>query len=112
MIESFLETKVAQIVGTKLVAQEAGELFILFEKSIFPINPEDVVAVLDLIDDGGELSPQPLMETSAEDLADATGGDAPKADFTAAFENLVNGEMALKDKIARVFDLCHGVEAG
>ena len=61
VIEPFLKAEVTQIVGTKLVAQKAGELFILFEESIFPINPEDVVAVLDLIDDGRELAPQPLM---------------------------------------------------
>jgi hypothetical protein len=53
VIEPFLEPKVAQIVGTKLIAQEAGELFILLEKGILPVNPEDVMAVLDLIDDRG-----------------------------------------------------------
>ena len=111
MVESFLETKVAEIVGTKLVAQEVGELLILFEKSILPINPKNVMAVLDLIDDGRQLSPQPLVQAGAKDLADATGGKAPQAYFTAAFKDFVNREMALKDKVARVFDLCHGVEA-
>ena len=63
VIESFVETKVAQIVGTKLIAQEARELFILLEKGVLPINPEDVMTVLDLIDDRGQLSPQPLIQT-------------------------------------------------
>ena len=48
VIKSFFEAKVAQIVGTKLVAQEAGKLFVLFEKGVVPVNPEDMMAVFDL----------------------------------------------------------------
>ena len=57
VIEPFLETKIAQIVGTKFIAQKAGELFILFEEGVLPVNPEDMMAMLDLIDDGRQLSP-------------------------------------------------------
>ena len=111
VIEPFLEAKIAQIVGTKLIAQKAGELFILFEEGVLPVNPEDVMAALDLTDDGRQLSPQPLMKSGAKDLADAMGGDAPETDFTAAFEDLVNREVALEDKVPCIFDLCHGLEA-
>ena len=38
IIEPFLQTEVAQIIGAKLVAEEAGELLVLFEKSILPIG--------------------------------------------------------------------------
>src|SRR4051794_5558661 len=48
VIESLLQTEVAQVIRTEFVAQEAGELFILFEKSVFPIRAEDMVAVLNL----------------------------------------------------------------
>ena len=51
------------------------------------------------------------MESSTKDLADAVGGDSPQADFTAAFEDLVNREVALEDEVPRVFDLSQGVEA-
>ena len=44
MIEAFLETKVAQIIGAEFMAQEAGELFVLFEKGILPVGAEDVMA--------------------------------------------------------------------
>ena len=57
MIEAFLQTKVAQIVGAEFIAQVAGELFILFEKGVLPVGAEDVMAMLDLIEDGGQLSP-------------------------------------------------------
>jgi hypothetical protein len=47
MIESFLQAEVAQVVGTEFVAQEAGELLVLFEEGVFPAGPEDVMAMLD-----------------------------------------------------------------
>ena len=53
MIEPFLQTKVAQIVGAKLIAQEAREFFVLLEKAL---GAEDVMAMLDLIEDGSQLS--------------------------------------------------------
>ena len=56
MIEAFLQTKVAQIVGAEFIAQVARELFVLFEKGVLPIGAEDVMAMLDLIEDGGQLS--------------------------------------------------------
>jgi hypothetical protein len=37
MVESFLQTEVAQVVGAEFVAQVAGELLILFEKSVLPL---------------------------------------------------------------------------
>src|ERR1700687_4986646 len=61
MIESFLQTEVAQVIGAEFVAQEMGELFILFEKGVLPVSAEHMVAVLDLIDDGSEFSVEPLV---------------------------------------------------
>src|SRR5579859_3614722 len=54
MIEPFLQTEVTQVIGAKLVAEEAGELLVLFEKSVLPVGAEDVMAMLDLIDDRGQ----------------------------------------------------------
>ena len=56
MIESFLQAEVAQVIGAKLVAEEAGELLVLFEEGVFPVGAEDVMAMLDLIEDGSQLS--------------------------------------------------------
>ena len=56
MIEAFLQAKVTQVVGTKLIAQVAGEFFVLFEKSVLPEGAKDVMAMLDLIEDRGQLS--------------------------------------------------------
>jgi len=94
MIEPFLQAEVAQVVGTELVAQIAGELFVLLEKIVLPISAEDVMAVLDLIDDGGEFPVQPLVEPDAEDLADAVGGQTPQADFAASLKDFEWGSGA------------------
>src|SRR5438552_7827481 len=49
------------------------ELLVLFQKCVFPVRAKNVMAVLDLIDHDGELSPQSLVQPDAEDLADAVG---------------------------------------
>ena len=111
MIEAFLQAEVAQVVGAEFVAQEAGELFVLFEEGVFPVGAEDVMAVLDLIDDGGEFPAQPLVQPDAEDLADAVGRQPPQADLATALEDLVDGEVAFEDEVPAVLDLRDGVEA-
>ena len=112
MIDAFVETKVAQIVGTKFIAQVAGKLFVLFEKSVLPVGAEDVMAMFDLIENGGQLAAQPLMKPDAEDFTDAVGGEAPQADLAAALEDLVDGKVTLEDEVATVLNLADGVEAG
>ena len=49
MFEAFLEPEVSEIVGAEFVAQEGGELLVLFEESIFPVGAEDMMPVLDLL---------------------------------------------------------------
>ena len=111
MIESFLQAEIAQVVGAEFVAQEAGELLVLFEEGVFPVGSEDVMAMLDLIDDRGEFSAQSFVQPDAEDLADPVGRQPPQPDFTASFEDFVDGEVAFEDEVAAVLDLRDGVEA-
>ena len=111
MVESFLQAEVAQVVGTKFVAQVAGELLILFEKCVLPVGAKNVMTMLDLVDDGGQFAAQALVQADAENLADPVGRQAPKADLATAFEDLVNGEVAFEDEIPAVLDLRNGIEA-
>jgi hypothetical protein len=53
MVQPFLETEVGKVVGAEFVAQERRELLILLEEGTLEIGAE--VAMLDLIDNGGEL---------------------------------------------------------
>src|ERR1700728_718759 len=112
MVESFLQAEVAQVIGAKFVAEEAGELLVLFEEGVLPVGAEDVMAMLDLIDDRGQFPMQPFVQAHAEDLADPIRRQTPEADFTASFEDLVNREVTLENEIPAVLDLGDGVEAG
>ena len=73
VIETFLQAEVTQVVGAEFVAQEAGELFVLFEEGILPVGAEDMMAVLDLVDHGCQFPAQSFVQADAEDLADAIG---------------------------------------
>ena len=70
-----------------------------------------MMAVLDAIDDGGELALHSTVHAGAEDLGDLVGSQAPQAELAAAFEQLVDREVALEDEVAAIFDLGDRVEA-
>src|SRR5580704_10008811 len=70
MVQSFFETEIGEVVGDQLVAQEGGELFVLFEEGVLEVGAEDVMAVVNAIDDGGQLAAHPAVQTGAEDLSD------------------------------------------
>src|SRR6516165_5809950 len=48
--------EIGEIVGDQLVAQKGGELFVLLEEGVLEVGAEDMMAVLDAVDDGGELA--------------------------------------------------------
>src|SRR5438128_2167010 len=111
MFQAFLELEVAEVVGAELVAQESGELFVLFEESVFPVSAEDVMAVLDLLQGGVQLAGQAAGDTGAEDFRDLLGRKAPQAQLATALEEAMDGEVAFEDEIAAVLDLTDGIEA-
>src|SRR5882762_231880 len=55
MIQPLFEAEVGEVVGDQLVAQEGSELFVLLEEGILEVGAEDMMAVLDAVDDGGQL---------------------------------------------------------
>ena len=69
------------------------------------------MAVLDLVDDGGQLAMYAATDPRAEDRADLVGAEPPQADLAAALEQLVDGKVALEDEVAAILDLRDGVEA-
>src|SRR5438445_9814597 len=77
MVQSLLEAEVGEVVGDQLVAQEGGELFVLFEEGILEVGAEHVMAVLNAIDDSGQLAAHPAVQTGAEDLSDFVCSQAP-----------------------------------
>jgi hypothetical protein len=98
MVQPFLETEVGEVVGAEFVAEESRELFLLLEEGALEIGTEDMMAMLDLIDDGSELAAVPAVQAGAEDLGNLVGGKPPQAEFTTSLEQLVDGKVALENK--------------
>src|SRR6266478_5314976 len=111
MVQSLLKTEVGEVVGDQLVAQEGGELFVLLEEGVLEVCAEDMMAVLDTVDDGGQLAPHPAVQAGAEDLGDLVAGQPPQAEFAAALEQFVDGKVALEDEVAAILDLGDRIEA-
>ena len=64
-----------------------------------------MMAMLDLIDDGGELAPHPAVQAGSEDRGNLVGGEPPQVEFAAALEQFVNGKVALENEVAAILDL-------
>jgi hypothetical protein len=111
MLQTPLEAEIGEVVGDQLVAQKGGELFVLLQEGVLEVGAEDMMAVLDAIDDGGELALHPAVHAGAEDLGDLFGGQPPQAELAAAFEQLVDREVALEDEVAAILDLDDCVKA-
>src|SRR5215813_3569445 len=111
VVQSFLEAEIGEIIGDQLVAQEGEELFVLLQEGILEVGAKDMVAVVDAIDDGGELAVHSPVHPSAEDLSDFVRRQPPQAELAAAFEQLVDGEVALEDEVATILDLGDRIKA-
>src|ERR1700687_6348926 len=70
-----------------------------------------MMTMFNLIDDGAQFPAHSLMESHAEEFRDPVGRQSPKSDLAAAFENLMDREVALEDEVAAVLDLPDGVKA-
>src|SRR6266566_3787157 len=70
-----------------------------------------MMAVLDLFDGGSDLAAEFPGPPHAEDFADTVRRQTPQADFAAALEDFMDGEVAFEDEVAAVFDLRQRVEA-
>jgi len=69
-----------------------------------------MATLFDLFDDIGQLAFEPRCQPDAEDRADLVRRQPPKPQLAAAFEDLMDGKMALEDEIAAVLNLGNGVE--
>src|SRR3954471_21442947 len=69
-----------------------------------------MMAVLDLLQRGIEFPLQLLGDADAEDLADLVRGQPTQPNLAGAFEDAVDGEVALDNEIEAVLDLVDGVK--
>src|ERR1700722_6859570 len=105
MIEPFLQAEVAQVVGTEFIAQETGKLLVLLEEGVFPVRPENMMSVFDLINHRRQFPLQPFIQAHAENLADPVRRKTPQTYLTAPLEDFVDREVAFEDEVPAVFDL-------
>jgi hypothetical protein len=61
IVQSLFEAEVVEVVGAELIAQERCELFVLLQEGMLEVGTEDMMAMLNLVDDGGELAGQPAV---------------------------------------------------
>src|SRR6202008_3252127 len=111
IVQALLEAEVPEVVGAELIAQERCELLVLLQERVLEVGAIDVVTVLDLLDDGGELAGDLAVESLPEDLGDLVRRQPPQSQLTAALEQLVDGEVLLEDEVAAGFDLGDRIEA-
>ena len=111
MIESLPQAEIIEVVGDQLVTQEGRDLLVLLQEAVLDGGAKDVMAVLDLVDDRGQLAAHAAIEPRAEDRSDLVGAEPPQADLAAALEQLMDGKVALEDEVSAILDLRDGVEA-
>ena len=61
MLQALSQTEVVEVVRAELVAQKHGELLVLSQNRVAEIDPEHMMAMRDLIDDGVKLAPVPTV---------------------------------------------------
>ena len=111
MLEAFFQLEVGKVIGAELVAQEHGELLVLPEKGMLAIDPEDMMSLRHLLEDGVQLPLVPPGQAQTEELGDLVGGQLPEAELAGPLEERVDRETPLEDEIATVFDLLEEIVA-
>src|SRR3954447_26842913 len=91
--------------------EERRKLFVHAQDGALAAGAEDVMAVLNLFQHALQLSPEPLIDTEAEDLRDLVRQQAQQSDVARPLEQLVDGEVATEDQVEAVLDLLDGIVA-
>src|SRR5712672_2329508 len=109
----FLRWKSARLLETSSLRRKVADFSYCFRNAClkFEVVAEDVMAVLDAVDDGGQLAVHCAVQARAKDLGNLVGGQPPQAEFAAAFEQLVDGKVALEDEVAAILDLSDRIKA-
>src|SRR6266403_563284 len=107
----FLRPKSRRLFEHSSLRSKVQNFSYCFRNAFFGVGAEDVMTMLDLIDDGAKLAAQCLVSRTPKSSEIRLAVQSPKADLAAAFENLMDREVALEDEVSAVLDLPDGVEA-
>jgi hypothetical protein len=73
IVKALPEPEVLEVVGAELVAQDRRELLVLLQEGMLEVGAVDMMAMLDLVDDGGELAGHLAVQSLPGDLGDLVG---------------------------------------
>ncbi len=74
MLDSLFEEEVLQVIATEFDSQEGLKFLILFDESMFEVDPQDMMAMVNPFERGKELSLKMAGDALAEDLGNLLGG--------------------------------------
>jgi hypothetical protein len=103
-LQSFFEMEIRKVIAAGFDTEERPELFILFDKRMLAIGPEHVMPLFDTIKGGMELAVEVSGDPVPEELVDGIGTHRSERAFTGALEQMINGEVAMEDHVARPLD--------
>src|SRR4029453_11800138 len=111
VIERFLQMKVSEVVAAHFASEESEKLLVLFDKGVLEVGSQDVMTVLDSLQGRIKLALEFFADALTEELRDFVSGQKQKPQLAGALEEVSNGKVTPKDKVAAVLNLTDGVEA-
>src|SRR4029453_18966240 len=111
VIERFLQMKVSEVVAAHFASEEGEKLLVLFDKGVLEVGSQDVMTVLDSLQGRMHFALEFFADALTEELRDFVSGQKQKPQLAGALEEVSNGEVTPKDKVAAVLNLADGVEA-
>ena len=99
MVQSLFEAEVVEVVGAEFVAQEYRKLLVLPENGIAEVGAEHMMAVFDLINDGGEVAAVVTLEADAKTSAMLCAVNRHKPSSQLRSNSLWMGKLRLKTKL-------------
>ena len=105
VIQGFFQSEVFQVIAEDLQAQEGGKLFIQAQHGVFAAGAQHMMAMVHPLQDSGELTSDPLVETKAEHLRELVGREAKQSEVAEALEESMDGEVPSEDEVA-TYSIC------
>lgn len=105
VVQPFLEAKVFEAIHADFHAKEGRELFVHAANQAFAVNPQHMMAVVQLVQETVEFAAHSSGQTNAEDLGHLVGSQTEQPHLARALEYFVNRKIAPEDEIPAVFDL-------
>ena len=76
ILQPFVQAQILEPVDADLQAEEGGELFVHARHQAFAVDPQHMMAVVELFQHAVQLAANSLVLADAEDLGDLVGGEA------------------------------------